>query len=95
MEHHVDKQGISLVGGGVDLRGRRYFLIWIVFDRMEVKGIVSSFQAQYFCPTCISIKGKNQKWEHAFVFPTEAPNFVVPAGFTSTWVTGGGPQSSK
>jgi len=91
MEHHLDKQGIPRSGGGVDLSGQRFFLIWIVFDRMEVKGVVSSFQAEYSCSTCISIKGK--KWEHAFVFPTEAPNFVVPAGFTSKWVTRDGPSS--
>ena len=93
MEHHVDRQGIPRSGGGVDLEGQRFFLIWIIFDRMEVKGVVSSIQARYNCSACASIEGK--KWEYAFVFPTEAPNFVVPAGFTSTWLTGGGPEPSK
>jgi hypothetical protein len=91
MEHHLDKQGIARSGGGVGLRGRRYFLIWIVFDKMEVKGVVSSFHAQYYCSQCASIEGR--KGEYAFVFPTEAANFAVPAGFTSKWVTKDGPPS--
>jgi hypothetical protein len=80
LEHHLD-------------RGNLYFLIWLVFDAVEVNGVVSSFRARYDCKNCLIGYIGGQEWEHAFIFPTQAANIVVPAGFISTWLTGGGPPS--
>jgi hypothetical protein len=61
-----------------------YFLIWIVFDRIEAKGVVSSFQARLLSRPQRIIDGHES--ERAFAFERTA-NFKIPAGSTSTWVT--------
>ncbi|MGD1094264.1 MAG: hypothetical protein ABSB35_20040 [Bryobacteraceae bacterium] len=94
MEHHLDRQGlIAPDGKHVRLQGRRYFLIWVDFDRVEVKGVVSSFSPRFDCDPaanfCLWALVDGQKSKGAFLFPTEADNFVVPAGYVSTWFTNG------
>jgi hypothetical protein len=94
LEHHLETQGV-IVHGAKGLRGR-FFLIWLVFDTIEVNGAVSSIQAGLTgCQTvengdrrCLLATLPYQKGERVFVFPTNATNIVIPAGYKSTWLCG-------
>jgi len=92
MEHHLDKKGV-IIPGPNGFRGR-FFLIWLDFDRIEVNGVVSSIRARLICGEtlspqypCLVADVADPKGDRAFMFPSESPKFVVPAGYTSTWLT--------
>jgi hypothetical protein len=69
---------------------------------VELKGLVSSFRSRLYkmgveepllsrrSPETPQLVGP--ALETALVFPTEATNIVVPAGYMSTWLTGGRPS---
>ena len=95
MEHHPDKQSV-IVPGPDGVKGR-FFLIWLDFDTIEVNGVVSSIRARMTCGEtlnswrrfrCLVATLDDRKGQRALVFPSDAANFVVPAGYKSTWLTG-------
>jgi hypothetical protein len=92
MEHHLDRNGVIMITP--KLRGR-FFLIWLDFDTIEVNGVISAIRARLNCGElldprypCLVANLVDQKGDRAFVFPSESPKFVLPAGYTSTWLTG-------
>ena len=95
VEHHPDKQ--SVIVPGPDGVTGRFFLIWLDFDTIEVNGVVSSIRARMTCGEtlnswrrfrCLVATLDDRKGQRALVFPSDAANFVVPAGYKSTWLTG-------
>ncbi|MGD1093239.1 MAG: hypothetical protein ABSB35_14765 [Bryobacteraceae bacterium] len=93
LEHHLDRKGLPIAYmDKAALTGRRFFLIWVDFDAIEVNGVVSSIRARLTCdhpgPRCFTANMSDQIWDRAFIFPTDDPNFIVPAGYESSWLTG-------
>jgi hypothetical protein len=102
IEHYLRKLDYTDAKAHAVHTGRRYFfLIWVDFDTIEANGVVSSirarltcgesFDANHHCPFAIM---SDQKWDRALTFDTDSPNVnvVVPAGYTSTWLTGDPPS---
>lgn len=98
MEHYLHKLEYKTPGSIVVTSGGRYFfLIWIDFDRVEARGGVSSIRARLMCGEpldhehpCPFATMSDQTWDRALAFGKNSVdgNVVVPAGYTSTWVTG-------
>ncbi len=98
MEHHLHKLEYKTSGTIVVTSGGRYFfLIWMDFDRIEARGVVSSIRARLMCGEPLDEKHRcpfatmsDQPWDRALPFGNNSVNgnIVVPAGYTSTWVTG-------
>ena len=98
MEHHLHKLDYKTPGSLIVTPGGRYFfLIWMDFDRVEAKGGVSSIRARLMCGEPLNSKYRcpfatmsDQPWDRALPFGNNSVegNIVVPAEYTSTWVTG-------
>ncbi len=102
MEHHLRRLDYFDPKTQVVHNGSPYFfLIWVNFDTIEANGVVSSIRARLICgkavdgnhPCPFAIMS-DQKWHRALIFDTDSPsvNIVVPAGYTSTWLTGDPPS---
>ncbi len=94
-------EGATLTGRIMRLEHRMRkpysFLIWVDFDTIETNGVVSSIRtrlthgddldSQHPCSIATM---SDQKWDRALHFyggPDNA-NIVIPAGYTSRWLTG-------
>jgi hypothetical protein len=98
MEHHLHKLEYKTPGTIIVTSGGRYFfLIWMDFGRIEAKGAVLSIRARLICGQaldsthpCPFATMSDQIWDRALAFGNNSVsgNIVVPAGYTSTWVTG-------
>jgi hypothetical protein len=102
VEHCLDRKGISSKITNVPpaLKGQLYFVIWVDFDTIEVKGVISSIRARLTCSdsarkNCLTVQVNNQLWDSAFPFPSHDANIVIPAGYTSSWLAGYGPPNRK
>jgi hypothetical protein len=102
MEHRLHRLDYKTPGTQVVTTGGRYFfLIWMDFDRVEAKGVVSSIRTRLLCGEaldrehpCPFATMSEQTWDRALLFGSDSANanIVVPAGYTSTWLTGDPPS---
>ncbi len=98
MEHHLQRLEYSDPTAHVVAPGGRYFfLIWMDFDTIEANGVVSAIRARLTCGQaldslhrCPFATMSDQTWDRAIPFGSDSAdaNIVVPAGYTSTWLTG-------
>ena len=101
MEHHLRRleytDPATHVTHVVATGGRYFFLIWMDFDTIEANGVVSSIRARLTCGQaldplhrCPFATMSDQIWDRAIPFGSDSANanIVVPAGYTSTWLSG-------
>jgi len=75
----------------------RFFLVWLDFDTIEANGLVSSIHPRLICgesPSlfhhCLDADVHNRMGDRALLFPSDAANLVIPAGYESRWLNGDG-----
>jgi hypothetical protein len=98
IEHHPQRLEYTDPATHVVATGGRYFfLIWMDFDTIEANGVVSSIRARLTCGQaldplhrCPFATMSDQIWDRAIPFGSDSANanIVVPAGYTSTWLSG-------
>ncbi|MGA7413061.1 MAG: hypothetical protein WBW33_21470 [Bryobacteraceae bacterium] len=98
MEHHLQRlEYTDPTAHVVATGGRSFFVIWMDFDTIEANGVVWAIRARLTCGQALDRQHRcpfatmsDQTWDRAIPFGSDSAdaNIVVPAGYTSTWLTG-------